>query len=201
MSTMPPSAEEGRSTNTQLEEEEETMSRMSKEAEEILKNIPTEVKWGWTARTHMATLVIRGETMYAPLVGEEKWTEIIKNLYGEGGKILFPMVKENFNVQVENAMGADDLVEIVTEVTMGPGFEGEQIERTPERCVYRTTKCPWWDLYEEYHVDPKFRACYEGHQEWGERGLKAVDPRLTHQMVKGMTKGDPYCEYVIEFKK
>ena len=170
-------------------------------AEEILKNIPAEVKWGWTANTHAATLVIRGETILAPIVGAEKWKEINVGIYGEGGKLLFPMIKDNFNVPVENALDAANLAIVVATVTLGPGGEGEFVEESPERAVYKQTKCIWMDKYREYNVDPKYIPCVEGHQAWGERGVKAIDPRLSFKITKAMPKGDPYCEYVYEFKK
>jgi hypothetical protein len=170
-------------------------------SEEILKKITADEKLVWTARTHMATLVIRGETILAPIVGAEKFKEITENVYGEGGKIMFPMVKDAFNVPVEDAIGAADLIDVVTLVSMSPEFESERVEESPERTVVRTTKCPWMELYKEYKVDPKVIPCYEGHQAWGERGLKAINPKFTHKMTKGMPKGDQYCEYVIEFKK
>jgi hypothetical protein len=169
-------------------------------SEEILKKITAEERLAWATKTHMATLVIRGETIFAPMIGAEKYKEINTNVYGEGGKIMFPMVKGAFNILVENAIGAADLIDVVTNVSMSTEFESERVEESPERTVVRTTKCPWMELYKEYNVDNKFIPCYEGHQAWGERGLKAVNPRLTHKMTKGMPKGDPYCEYVIEFK-
>ena len=170
-------------------------------AEEILKKIPAEVKWGWTANTHAATLVIRGETILAPMVGAEKWKEINVGIYGEGGKLLFPMIKDNFKIPVENAIDAANLASVVATVTMGAGAEGETVEESPERVVYKQTKCIWMDKYREYNVDPQYIPCVEGHQAWAERGLKAIDPRLSFKMIKAMPKGDPYCEYVYEFKK
>ncbi|MFX1465573.1 MAG: L-2-amino-thiazoline-4-carboxylic acid hydrolase [Promethearchaeota archaeon] len=170
-------------------------------SEEIIKKISTEERLAWTARTHMATLVIRGETIFAPLIGAEKYKEINTEVYGEGGKIMYPMVKDAFNIPVEDAIGAANLVDVVSNVAMSTEFESERVEESPERTVVRTTKCPWMELYKEYNVDPKYIPCYEGHQAWSERGLKAINPKLTFKMVKGMPKGDPYCEYVYEFKK
>jgi hypothetical protein len=188
------SAEEGRSTSTQIKERR-------KMAEEILKKITTEEKLAWATSTHMATLVIRGETIFAPMVGAEKYKEINTKVYGEGGKILFPMVKESYKIPVEDAIGAAILADVVGELTIGPGFEGETVEETPERVVARTTKCPWMEKYKEYNVDSKFIPCAEGHEAWGDMGVKAIDPRLSFKMLKAMPRGDPYCEYVYEFKK
>ena len=169
-------------------------------SEEIIKKISTEERLAWTARTHMATLVIRGETIFAPLIGAEKYKEINTEVYGEGGKIMFPMVKDAFNIPVENAIGAANLIDVVINVSMTTEGESERIEETPERTVIRTTKCRWMELYKEYNVDPKFIPCVEGHQAWAERGLKAINPKFIHKMTKAMPRGDPYCEEIIEFK-
>jgi len=169
-------------------------------AEEILKKISPEEKWAWTANTHTATLVIRGENTLAPLIGPEKYKEINTKIYGEGGKILFPMIKEAYNIEVKDAIGASILANVVGELTVGPGFEGETVEETPERVVARTTKCPWMEKYKEYNVKSKYIPCVEGHEAWGDLGVKAINPRLSFKMLKAMPKGDPYCEYVFEFE-
>jgi len=79
-------------------------------------------------------------------------------------------------------------------------LEEEIIEKNRERAVIRITKCPLWDGYEEFEVDPEVRVGDDGHQAMSEAGLKAVNPKLTHKITKAREKEDPYCEVVIEFK-
>ena len=77
----------------------------------------------------------------------------------------------------------------------------ETIEATPERAVWKVTKCEWWERYKEFEVDPELSPCAPTDQAWGEAGLKAVNPKLTYKITKAMPWGDPYCECVIELKE
>jgi hypothetical protein len=83
----------------------------------------------------------------------------------------------------------------------GPEMESKTVEATPERCVWRVTKCTWMERYKECEVDPAFIPCVHGDQAWGDEGLKAVNPKLTYTITKAMPRGDPYCEGIIEFKE
>jgi hypothetical protein len=171
-------------------------------SEKMLKKIPVETKWEITAQSFIGaySAIIQ---LAGPHVGEEKLIELNNMVQGGGGKTAFPQIKEGFNIPVEDAIGAANLIDVVTELQMGTEFEAERVEETPERVVVRTTKCPWgtWNKENASWAKPEYMICTEGHQAWGEEGLKAVNPKLTHKMTKSMMKGDPYCEYVIEFKK
>ncbi|MFX1520887.1 MAG: hypothetical protein ACFFCD_13300 [Promethearchaeota archaeon] len=171
-------------------------------AEEILKNIPVETKWAITTQSFVGaySAIIQ---LAGPHVGQEKLIELNNTVFVGGSKIAFPRIKESFNIPVEDAIGAANLIEVVSELQMGTESEGEYVEKTPARVVYRQTKCPWgtWNEENAAWAKPEYMICTEGHQAWAESGLKAINPKLTHKMTKSMMKGDPYCEYIIEFKK
>jgi len=167
---------------------------------EILEKIPCETKWKITAQTLTGAFTALGPILI-PIVGKEKWQEITDNIFGGGGKMAFPQIKEAFNIPVEDAIGAYKLYQTVAQLQMGPESEFEYVEETPERVVVRYTKCPWWERAKELGVKPEFRICPDGHQAWGDEGLKAINPKFTHKVTKAMPKGDPYCEVIIEFKK
>ena len=99
--------------------------------EELLGKITPERCWAITAKTLTGLQVLRGEIsvapllgigkgVFAPVMGAEKWQEIHVKIYGDAGKLLFPMFKEMFNIPVENAIDADNLVEVVNRVSFGP---------------------------------------------------------------------------------
>jgi hypothetical protein len=181
---------------------------------ELLKKIPPEKRWAITAKIISSLYVMRGEKIIAPelgaaegfispIWGAEKWEEIHIKIFGDGGKLMYPWVKETFNIPVENAIDADDLLEVVAVLMLGPesGSEfGEYVEKSPERVVWRTYKCTWMERYKEFEVDPVFIPCARGCQAWCEEGLKLINPKLTYKASKFMPEGDPYCEYIIEFK-
>jgi len=183
--------------------------------EELLKKIPTEVKWAITAKALWRLTVLRGdkiiaailgkgEGIIAPVMGAEKWMEINEKIYGEGGKQFYPWIKETFNIPVEDAIGAAKLVYVGETFMTGPeGAERETeiVEATPERVVVRTTKCPVWERYEEFEVDPALRACDPGHPIMIEEAFKIINPKITYTLTKALPRGDPYYEEVFGFKE
>jgi len=84
---------------------------------------------------------------------------------------------------------------------MGPETILKIIKATPERTVLRMTKCTCWKTYNEFEVNPAFRNCDLSHQAFMEDGLKVVSPQFSFKVTKAMSRGDPTCEFVIEFKE
>jgi len=169
-------------------------------SEEIIKNIPAEVKLAYTANTLTASITLLNKVL-APLVGIKKYNEINNKIWGEGAAILFPMIKKDFKIPGDDAIAAANIIDVVSLITISPEFESERVEESPTRVVQRTSKCPWMDRAKEYGLEAEFASCPEGHQAWGVEGCKAINPKLTHTIKTFMPRGDPYCEYVIEFKK
>jgi len=180
--------------------------------EELLEKIPPEKRWEITAKTLARFFCYRGEKLIAPQLGvgkdiisplwsKEKWQEINDKVIGDAAKQSMRWVKEMFNIPVEDAIGAVKLLFVGAILSWGPEVTFEIVEQTPERAEVRHTKCPWWETYEEYEVDPEFRWCTTGHQVMFEKGFKAINPKLTFKLTKAFGWGDPYCEAVIEFKE
>ena len=181
-------------------------------AEELLEKIPPEKRWAITAKTLLGMAVLQGEKkvapemckdegIIAPVLGAEKWKEINLKIYGEGFLQMLLWVKETFNIPVEDAIGAANLAFVTFALAGGPGLEFEYVEKTRERVVYRWTKCPYMERYKEFEVDPAFIPCDKGGcQAWGEEGFNVVNPKITWKVTKSMPRGDPYCEFVYEFK-
>ena len=180
-------------------------------AEELLEKIPVEKRWAITAKTLWGFIVLRGDKIIAPLLGmgkdiisplwsKEKWYEITEKIFGDGGMKMMPMVKETFNIPVEDAIGAAKLVIVAATLVMGSELTTEIVEETRERVGIRY-KCPNWEIYEEFEVDPEFRPCGEAHQAMAGEGFKAINPKITYKLTKAIPWGDTCCESVIEFKE
>jgi len=181
-------------------------------AEKLLEKIPAEKRWEITSKILSSILVLQGEKIIAPELGKgegitspvlgiEKWKEINIKIFGEYEKYMFPMIRDMFNIPVGNANEVGDLAYVVGDLEMGPEGEGYYVERTPEREVYRVTKCTWWERYKEFKVDTALIPCGAGHQLWGEEGCKSVNPKVTFKLTKAMPWGDPYCEEVYELNE
>jgi len=180
-------------------------------AEELLEKIPPEKRWAITAKILSLFFVIRGEKFTAPLLGKEdgfispvrgaeKWDEITDKIIGDASRKMMPMVKEMFNIPVEDAIGAANLLHVHIALAWGPELKGRIVEATPERVVCRWTQCPWWNRFEEFDVPSTLRPCIAGHEGSMKEGLKVINPKIVYKLTKTMIRGDPYCEDVIEFK-
>jgi hypothetical protein len=180
---------------------------------ELLEKIPPERRWAITAKTLWRFLVLRGERLIAPELGtgkdiisplwiKEKWYEINEKILGDAGRNMMPMVKEMFNIPVENAIDAAKLATVVVALIVGPEQEyWEIVEETTEKAVFRAPKCWCWEMYNEYEVDPEFRPCDVIEQAFWPEGYKEINPKITHTVTKTLPWGDHYCEMVIEFKE
>jgi len=181
-------------------------------AEELLEKIPPERRWAITANTLWRFLVLRGEKLITPELGKgkdifsplwikEKWNEINEKVIGDAGRHMMPMVKETFNISVENAVEAAKLVIIVSALIVGPEQEyWETFEETTEGAVIRAPKCWCWQMYDDYEIEPEFRPCEVVDQAFWPEGFQAINPKITFKVTKMLPWGDPYCECVIEFK-
>ena len=180
---------------------------------ELLEKIPAEKRWLITAQVLSRFSVLRGsnfmptllgeeEGIFSPVWGWEKWNEILTKVMGDTGKRIFAMVKETFNIPVEDAVGAAKLTIAAGTLIAGPECKTEIVEATPERAVVRWTKCGWDERFNELDLALGLRGgCHSGHQALFEEGLKAINPNIDYRFKKSLAKGDPYCEDVIEFKE
>lgn len=180
--------------------------------ETLIENVPPEKRWAITAKalTRFYTLIAlktgesvlgKEEGIFAPISGWEMRRDINEKVLAEGARRLYQWAKETFNISVEDAIGADNLCTVVGRLQAGPEFEGEYIEKTPERVVYRITKCPWMERYKELEADPAFIPCPVNHPVVTKEGLKAIGFKISFTLTKAMPWGDPYCEEVFVFKE
>jgi hypothetical protein len=181
-------------------------------SKKLLETISHEKCWALTAKFLTGLVVLRGGKSVAPLLGKaegfitpiwgmEKFLEIVTKIFSDGGRKLFPFIKEIFNIPVEDAVDAAKMFWVAGTLTNGPEFESEIVEATPERVVARFTKCGWMERFKEFKLDPNFRACRDSCPKWAEEGFKVINSKLACKPTKLMPSGDSYCEYIFEFKE
>ena len=157
---------------------------------ELLEKIPAEKCWALTSKALTNFVNLRGdkitppllglgEGVIAPVMGWEKWVEIQVKIWGDGSKLMAQMIKETFNIPVEDAAEAANFYIAVATLLVGPEVTAEVIEESKERAVWRLTKCAWWERYKELKIDPRFVVCPEAHQAFAGEGIKAVNPKIT----------------------
>ena len=168
-------------------------------AEAILEKIPIEARWETTAKS-LTGAIVGYELILLEILGKEKSAEIEAKMWSEGGKTFIPMIKEAFNIPVEDAVGAANIIKVAAVLGMGPECTDERIEETRERVVQRWVKCPFIERAKEMGATDK-HDCYSGCTAWTEAGLKAINPKVTITKAKAMPRGDSCCEFIYEFKE
>lgn len=185
---------------------------MGETSKRLLEKIPAEKCWAITAKTLLnfallrgsktvVPLLGRGEGVFAPVMGWEKYKEIVIRVMGESVKNLHHRVKEMFDLPVENAVDAAKLHTVVGKLQSGPESEYELIEESRERAVIRLSNCGWRARYKEFGITPELTICQPAHEEPSQEAFKEINPKLTFKFTKSYAKGDPYCEALIDFKE
>jgi len=160
------------------------------------ERIPVEKCWEITAR-NLTGALMGYVIVLSRVVGREKLSEITSKMWGEGGRNFIPVIREAFNIPVEDAAGAGKLIAVATILGMGPEMEQQIVEETANRTVIRTTKCTFHERQKEFGIVGEV-DCAIPDAAWCNEGLKAVNPNLKVTITKALSRGDPYCEHVIE---
>ena len=158
--------------------------------------IPAENRWA------IATKGLTGATIaYAQAlknsIGQDKFYAFMKALWFEAGKGAKEFA-DSLGLATENAQDIEAASTLLAITAMGPEFNFDVVEATADRCVGKTTICPWCERCKELGVD--FDACGPGHQAWGEGVMEALNPNFKFSLTKNMVRGDAHCEWIIERK-
>jgi hypothetical protein len=120
---------------------------------------------------------------------------------GDGAKRFYPWVKETFNIPVEDLIDACEFSTVVAMLQKGSEYRDETVEVNRERAVGIVTKCAWNEMFNELEIAPELRGGCVICTVWVGEGIKAVNPKITVKRTKAMQSGDPYCEFIWEFKE
>ena len=188
------------------------LSEKKKGIEDLLEKIPPKRRWEitahallrfsvWRGSKWMPTLLGKEEGIFSPVRGWEKWNEILTKVMGDLAKRFYTQIKETFNVPVEDAIEVGELSNECAILQMGPEYEYEVLEASSKRFVGRTTKCAWNEMFNELEVPQGLRGGCVVCTIWVGEGIKAVNSKVTAKRIKSIYEGDPYCEWVTEYKE
>jgi hypothetical protein len=131
-------------------------------------------------------------------VGQQKFEEFNGALWREAGKGAKEFAA-NFGLPTETAGDIEVVTHLLAQAAMGPEFVFDVVEATNDRCVGRTTQCPWHKRWKEQGL--AMDICGAGHQKWGDGAVESLNPDFTFTLTKNMVRGDSHCEWVVERKK
>lgn len=162
-----------------------------------VQEIPNETKWAMAAQGLTGALVAHLNALY-DLLGKEKYREVVRQIWtpiGEGsaGQISSLGLKSG-DAQSVALAGATMCM-----CSMGPEYNIEQVESSPDRTVLKVTQCPWNNRLKEAGISNDIMTACDA--AFWNRFVKALKPDVTMRHGKKMHLGDPYCEYIFETKK
>ena len=161
-----------------------------------IEKIPEHTRWE-IATNGLTGAYIAISNALKQAVGQKKFDEFNGGLWFEAGKGAKDFA-DNFGLPAENAGDIESVTHLLAQASMGPEFVFEVVEATDDRCVGRTTQCPWHKRWKEQGLD--MDTCSVGHQRWGEGAVESLNPEFAFRLTKNMVRGDSHCEWVVERK-
>lgn len=162
-----------------------------------INTIPEKARWE-IATKGMTGAYVAISNALKQAVGQAKFEEFNGALWHQAGKGTKEFA-DSFGLSTENAGDVEAAMHLFAKAAMGPEFQFQIVETTKDRCVGKTTECPWHKRWKEQGLD--MDACGAGHQAWGEGATEALNPDFTFKLTKNMLHGDSHCEWVVERKK
>jgi hypothetical protein len=162
-----------------------------------IDDIPEKTRWKLATQGLTGAYVAISNALQQA-VGQNGFDEFNGALWYEAGKGAKDLADAH-GLATEDAKDIEGVTHLLAQASMGPEFVFEVSEETEDRCVGRTTQCPWHKRWQEQGLD--MDACGVGHQKWGEGAVESLNQNFTFKLTKNMLHGDPHCEWVVERKK
>ncbi len=162
-----------------------------------IESIPEKTRWE-IATKGLTGAYIAISNALKQAVGQKKFEEFNGSLWHQAGTGAREFAG-NLGLATETAGDIEGAMHLLAQASMGPEFKFEVVESTKDRCVGKTTECPWHKRWKEQGLD--FDPCGVGHQAWGDGAAESLNPDFTFKLTKVMPRGDSHCEWVVERKK
>jgi hypothetical protein len=161
-----------------------------------IDTIPESMRWE-IATKGLTGAYVAVSKAFKEAVGVEKFNEFNAALWYEAGKGAKEFA-DALGLATDKAEDVEAITHLLAVASMGPEFVFEVVEVSKDRCVGRTTQCPWHKRWKEQGLD--FDSCSSGHQRWGDGAVERLNPNFKFKLIKNMVRGDSHCEWVVERK-
>ena len=164
---------------------------------DAIESIPENTRWEIATKGLTGAFIAIANAL-KQAVGQSKYEELNGPLWRQAGKGAKEFAA-TFGLATETAGDVEGVIHLLAKTSMGPEFQFEIVESTKDRCVGKTTECPWHKRWKEQGLD--MDTCGAGHQAWGEGAAESLNPDFTFKLTRNMVRGDSHCEWVVERKK
>jgi len=162
-----------------------------------IDTIPERARWEMATKGLTGAFIAISNAL-KEAVGQDKFEEFNGALWYQAGMGAKEFA-DSLGLPTASAADVEGAMHLLAKASMGPEFQFEIVESTADRCVGRTTECPWHKRWKEQGLE--MNTCGVGHQKWGEGAAAALNPNFSFQLTKNMVCGDSHCEWVVERKK
>jgi hypothetical protein len=162
-----------------------------------IETIPEKKRWEIATQGFTGAFIAISNAL-KQAAGQKKFEEFNASLWHEAAKGAKEFADSN-GLATKDARDVEAAMHLYAKTMMGPEFVFEIVEANENKCVGKTTQCPWHKRWKEQGID--FDTCSVGHQRWGDGATEALNPNFTFRLTKNMVRGDSHCEWVVERKK
>src|SRR2546422_1678692 len=106
-----------------------------------IETIPEKTRWE-IATKGLTGAYIAISNALKQAVGQNKFEEFNGPLWRQAGKGAKEFA-DTFGLAIESAGDVEGVIHLLAKASMGPEFVFEIVESTQDRCVGKTTQCPW----------------------------------------------------------
>ena len=169
---------------------------MGQSIEGYLGKVPMETRWDiasgglifWSVSYLKEIYDTRGREQYL-----EHWkkTSPIVAARGKGNA-------ERLGLTGSDAKSAVEIIPAFLTIVYGPKQKYETIEATAEKARLKCINCQLWNHVQAQKITDDL--CSVHSQYWWDGFVKAMNPKMTSNLVKARPRGDSICEWVIELK-
>ncbi|NYT01404.1 MAG: hypothetical protein GKC10_01415 [Methanosarcinales archaeon] len=158
-----------------------------------IRDISPEARWKIAARSASAMPILFDQMFKEPF--GELYDNLMLHFWTESGKEVRSIARA-LHLPLESAEEVNNALCIVSTILMGPEFEGQAVEASPDRVVQRVTKCP---MYNRAREMGHLRSCQPFYCEtFCRSAVESMNPRYSHRHASKMCADDPYCERIVE---
>ena len=97
-----------------------------------------------------------------------------------------------------DAKSAVEIIPAMLIIVYGPKQKYETVEATAEKARLRCTNCQLWNHVQDRKITDDL--CSVHSQYWWDGFVKAMNPKMTSNLVKARPRGDSVCEWVVELQ-
>ncbi|MBN1194874.1 MAG: hypothetical protein JXA08_05960 [Methanomicrobiaceae archaeon] len=161
-----------------------------------IRNIPMEIRWRIAART----------LTFLPLAFARAFRETKGRSYGAVRSAAYPEIAReiatllsSFHFPATNAAEVAHAADIISTIVFSPGMEGDPVEISHERVIFRIKECPVNEVSRETGIAPEMarKEC----EAFYAAMIAELNPAYSVAFSGGICTGSEFCDMTVARKE